>query len=174
MGESQRRGWGAIRIPMGAPHWVRVPGREPLSARPVEESLRFSARNREISTQMGDQSGLAWAYYDTAWVLHWKGSLAAALDAAQSALTSAQQAGERRVEVFIRCCLCALHAALGDDKTAGGQGRAAIVLADDLGDPIARAGGGHALAYLHIQQEDWDRASELFEEIDGLLADSDN
>jgi len=139
-----------------------------------EESLRFSARNREISTQMGDQSGLAWAYYDTAWILHWKGSLAAALDAAQSALTSAQQAGERRVEVFIKSCLCALHAALGDDKAAGGQGRAAIVLADDLGDPIARAGGGHALAYLHIQQEDWDRASELFEEIDGLLADSDN
>src|SRR5262249_6150087 len=54
------------------------------------------------------------------------------------------------------------------------QGRAAIAMADSLGDPIARAAGGHALAYLHIQREEWQRASELFEQIDGLLADSDN
>jgi tetratricopeptide (TPR) repeat protein len=123
---------------------------------------------------MGDQSGLAWGYYDTAWILHWKGNLAAAVDTARAALTHAQQAGERRVDVFIRCCLCAVHAALGDDNAAGDQGRAAIVLADGLGDPVARAGAGHALAYLHIQREEWQRASELFEEVDARLVDSDN
>jgi class 3 adenylate cyclase/tetratricopeptide (TPR) repeat protein len=138
-----------------------------------KESLRFSARSREISTQMGDQAGLAWAHYNAAAAHHWKGSLAIALDAAHTALTYAEQTGERRVHSLIRSSLCVLHADLGDDEAAEEQGRAAIVLADELGDRVVGAYGRQALAYLHIRQEKWERAAGLFAEIDALLANSD-
>jgi class 3 adenylate cyclase/tetratricopeptide (TPR) repeat protein len=139
-----------------------------------DDALASTTRAWQIAERIGAQHSLAWAEYNRAKAFYGKGDLAAAAAAATAGLTLAGAIGDRRLGVLARAMLSQIRTDLGEDEAARTDAEVAVAGAEEFRDRYIRCCSRHALAYFHLQREEWEPAAELFDQSAQLLEGTDH
>ncbi len=139
-----------------------------------QEALTFAARNREIAENIGDQFQMAWAEYNCAGALHGLGDLPTADQAARTALALTATVRGGFLDIMVRATLAMVQTDLGTAEAGRVEAERAVVRADELGHRWVRALSRRALAYWHVQVEEWERAGQLCEQCIELIEGTTN
>lgn len=139
-----------------------------------EKALEYAAINREIGDKLGALDRLAWPDMVSAQAWYGRGDLQQALEAAQVALSLAEQIGEGRVAVLLGSLLAQIETDLGHDDAARAAGELWVRRSDELGQVFMQCVGRHGLAYFHSQRGEWAQAAALHERCAALVAPTDS
>ncbi|UCC88156.1 MAG: AAA family ATPase, partial [Anaerolineales bacterium] len=138
------------------------------------EALDYMLRDRAIGEEVGSLDRVAWAGFCRAYGLRGLGNLREARDAARSSLELAEQIGENRLKIWLGGLLGFIEGDLGARESARASAQWALAGADELGQVILQCWGRRAMAYLHIQAEEWGPALELCRQGRALYQQAEN
>jgi len=139
-----------------------------------EESLRQTARNRELADKMGALNRRAWSEYPRTLALWGKGRLAEAYQAAQAALELCERIGETRLATWIEPSLAIIATDLGEDEVAERYARGGLQRGESLGQVALHSYSLHAVGYWHMRRLNWEEAVRCYQQMLALLRPTEN
>lgn len=134
-----------------------------------QESLDHSAQSREIGEKIGSQSRVAWAEANRAGAYHNQGDLTAALSAGQNAQEIAERIGDNRLVVWVRARQARVEIDLGEDEMADADVDFILARANETEQAQLHGWVYGALAYLHMQLEEWGQLLECADKFAELV-----
>jgi tetratricopeptide (TPR) repeat protein len=139
-----------------------------------QDALRIAGQDLQIAERTGLLTMAAWAEDSLARAYHGLGDLPAAEEAAQTSLDLTDEIGESRLAVFAGSRLSIIQSDLGKVEIAGEHARRAVDRGIDLDSPQMLCGSLEALAYWHMQREEWQKAFGHLSQLADVLAETDN
>ena len=120
-----------------------------------DESLRQTAKNRELADKMGALNRQAWSEYPRTMALWGKGRLAEAYQVAQTALDLCERIGETRLASWIEPALVLIATDLNEDEAAERYAREGLRRGQSLGQVALHGYSLHAMGYWHMRRLEW-------------------
>jgi eukaryotic-like serine/threonine-protein kinase len=139
-----------------------------------QDGLEYAGTEREMGRRTGAQIRMAWAEMSLAHGWHGLGELDQALASAEASLALAEATGELRLSVLAGAVLATVETDLGRDDSALATARLALERGNELNQLYMLCISRHALAYFHMQREEWEPAARLYDESLHLIAQTDN
>ncbi len=139
-----------------------------------QDALDYAARDRQIGEKIGAEDRIAWAEYSRTWALHSLGDLVAAAKAARLAVSLAEKVGDTRLAIMAKAHLAIVQTDLGADREALSYGQTAVAQADELRHVVIQTNARRSLAYLYLQQREWEHALELYRQCQDLITPTEN
>jgi tetratricopeptide (TPR) repeat protein len=135
-----------------------------------QDVLTFAAQDKQVAEKIGYYHGIAWAEHARAWAYHGQGNLAMAMESIQVAMSIAEKIGEERLVISARAMLAVIETDFGYDETAHTDAARSLAHGDALGELLIRCMSRRAAAYRHLQREEWQAATEQYEQCAAMLA----
>jgi hypothetical protein len=126
-----------------------------------DDTLRYTALNREIGERLGSLFDMAWADYPRALAEFSTGRLQEAAATARGAIVMTDRVGEQRLGSFLRALLSRVLTELGDDSEALEQAEAANASSDRVGQGVIRCGARQATLSRMLRQGQLAEAAAL-------------
>jgi tetratricopeptide (TPR) repeat protein len=139
-----------------------------------DESLRQTARNRELADKMGALNRRAWSEYPRTLALWGKGRLAEAYQVGQAALELCERIGETRLATWIEPSLAIIATDLGEDEVAERYARGGLQRGESLGQVALHSYSLHAMGYWHMRRLNWEEAVRCYQQMLALLRPTEN
>jgi tetratricopeptide (TPR) repeat protein len=138
------------------------------------ESLRRTAKNRELADKMGALNRQAWSEYPKTVALWGKGRLTEAYQVAQSALELCEQIGETRLATWIEPSLALIATDLNGDEDAERIVQSSLRRGESLGQVALHSFSLHAMGYWHMRCLQWEDAVQYYQQVLTLLRPTEN
>jgi tetratricopeptide (TPR) repeat protein len=139
-----------------------------------DESLRQTAKNRELADKMGALNRQAWSEYPRTMSLWGKGHLVDAYQVAQTALELCERIGETRLASWIEPALALIATDLNEDEAADRYARESLRRGESLGQVALHGYSLHAMGYWHMRCQKWEEAVQYYQQLRTLLRPTEN
>jgi DNA-binding CsgD family transcriptional regulator len=116
----------------------------------------------------------AWARIPLVYAAYYRGDLAGGARLARECIQQATELRDRRAVLYINRMLVMIESARGAEQVAYELGDSAVRDGDELIEVTIRSWNRIALADLHMQREEAERAVELYEQCNALLAGTEH